>query len=289
VPSDATMPPADDDSHQPESGLLESEPVELEPFVREPLQTLQVDLRTPWIAAVCAWVFPGAGHFYQRRYMKGCIFMVCILATYFAGLIMGGGHVVYASWAPDGGWKRWQYFFQAGVGLPAFPAIVQCRRARSEDFLEEVRFIKEVREADFYPEDNKVTVDELIELLRIKSSSFQLSPGSLARYRPEELLARWDVNSDGVLGMDEFPSIELWPNGWMAPPTPINVVGEDQLAQWHHEYGALFDMGTLYTLIAGLLNVLAIFDAHAGPLILSREEDDEKKKSIQTRMKFNKG
>ncbi|MFP6620794.1 MAG: DUF6677 family protein [Pirellulaceae bacterium] len=284
MPSDATMPPADDDSQEPASELLESEPVELEPVIRK---TLQLDLRTPWIAAVCAWVFPGAGHFYQRRYMKGCIFMVCILAIYFAGLIMGGGHVVYASWVPEG--KRWQYIFQVGVGLPAFPSIVQCRRARSEEFLEEVRFIREVREADFYPEDNTVTADELIELLRIKSSSLQLSPESLARYRPGEILARWDANSDGVLSMDELPAAELWPNGWMAPPIPINVAGDDQLAQWHHEYGALFDMGTLYTLVAGLLNVLAIFDAQAGPLILSREEDQEKKKSIQTRMKFNKG
>ena len=113
--------------------------------------------------------------------------------------------------------------------------------------------------------------------------------GLLARYRPDEKVARWDVNSDGVLGMDELPPQQLWPGGWMAPPLPINVVGEDQLAQWHFEYGALFDMGTLYTLIAGLLNVLAIFDAQAGPLILSREEDRGKKKSIQTRLKFNKG
>ena len=87
-----------------------------------------------------------------------------------------------------------------------------------------------------------------------------------------------------VLEMDELSGSKPWLNGWMTPPG-----NADQLAKWHYEYGALFDMGTLYTLIAGLLNVLAIFDAQAGPLILSREEDYEKKKSIQTRMKFNKG
>ena len=79
MPSDAKLPPADDAASQER----ESEPIALKPFVGE---SLQVDLRPPWIAAVCAWVFPGAGHFYQRRYVKGCIFMVCILATYFAGL-----------------------------------------------------------------------------------------------------------------------------------------------------------------------------------------------------------
>jgi len=279
VPSDATLPPAD----AADSQQRESEPIALKPFTGE---ALEVDLRTPWIAAVCAWVFPGAGHFYQRRYVKGCIFMVCILATYFAGLIMSEGHVVYASWGPEG--KRWQYFMQVGVGLPALPAIVQSRRARNEKFLDEMQFITVVRQADCDPQDNKITGDELIALLE-GDLRLEMSPGLLARYRPDEKVARWDVNSDGVLGMDELPPQQLWPGGWMAPPLPINVVGEDQLAQWHFEYGALFDMGTLYTLIAGLLNVLAIFDAQAGPLILSREEDRGKKKSIQTRLKFNKG
>ena len=268
MPSDAKLPPADDADSQDR----ESEPIALKPFTGE---SLQVDLRTPWIAAVCAWVFPGAGHFYQRRYVKGCIFMVCILATYFAGLIMGGGHVVYASWGPEE--KRWQYFMQVGVGLPALPAIVQSRRARSEEFLDAVR------QADDNA-DGEVTGDELITLFERNDLNQQQDSRSLARYRPADLLARWDKNSDGVLEMDELNGSKPWLNGWMAPPS-----NADQLADWHYKYGALFDMGTLYTLIAGLLNVLAIFDAQAGPLILSREEDYEKKKFIQTRMKFKKG
>ena len=177
--------------------------------------TLEVDLRTPWIAATCAWVFPGAGHFYQRRYVKGTIFMVCILATYFTGLIMGGGHVVYASWVKHD--KRWHYIFQVGVGLPALPAVVQNRRARM---------------------------------------------------------------------MGESPDYKPWFNGWMAPPERVNPDGIDQLAHWRQKYGALFELGTLYTIIAGLLNVLAIFDAQAGPLILSYEQEQEESKAIQKRMKF---
>ncbi len=271
MPSDATLPPADDtDSQQ-----RESEPIALKPFTGEALEMLEVDLRTPWIAAVCAWVFPGAGHFYQRRYVKGCIFMVCILATYFAGLIMSEGHAVYASWGPEE--KRWQYFMQVGVGLPALPAIVQSRRARSEEFLEAVR------QADDN-DDGEVTGDELITLFERNDLNQQQDSRSLARYRPADLLARWDKNSNGVLEMDELADSKPWLNGWMAPPS-----NADQLADWHYKYGALFDMGTLYTLIAGLLNVLVVFDAQAGPLILSREEDYEKKKFIQTRMKFKKG
>ena len=60
-------------------------------------EMIEVDLRNPAVAAVWAWVCPGAGHIYQRRYSKGILFMVCILATWFFGLSLGGGHVVYAS------------------------------------------------------------------------------------------------------------------------------------------------------------------------------------------------
>jgi hypothetical protein len=51
----------------------------------------------------------------------------------------------------------------------------------------------------------------------------------------------------------------LW-KGWMAPPS-----SESELSDWNYEYGAAYDLGILYTMIAGLLNVLVIFDAYAGP------------------------
>ncbi len=50
--------------------------------------------------------------------------------------------------------------------------------------------------------------------------------------------------------------------GFMAPP---NLRNPDQLSQWHLTLHSFFELGTVYTMIAGLLNVLAIFDAFAGP------------------------
>lgn len=247
-----------------------------EPAERE---QLDIDLREPWIAVVCAWLFPGAGHFYQRRYVKGVIFMVCILTTFFTGLIMGGGHVVYASWLKKD--KRWQYVFQLGVGLPALPAIVQCRRARSREFVDDIRT------ADF-DLDNQINEYELIQLFEIKQRDTE-SIKSLARYRPAYLLSEWDKNSDGQLSVaDELPQVQPWFNGVMEPPGQINPYGGDRLADWHYQYGPLFDLGTLYTMIAGLLNLLAIFDAHAGPLILAKEEKKTKEKRVQKRMRFRK-
>ncbi len=172
--------------------------------LRGPDDQFEIDLRQPGLAALWAWLWPGAGHLYQRRYAKGILFMVCILTTYFFGLAMGGGHVVYADW--DQTPKRWQYVCQIGVGLPALPALVQAQRLRTK------------REALF--------------------------------------------------------------DGLMAPPI-IDARG-DQLSEWHKRYGLYFELGTLYTMIAGLLNVLAIYDAFAGPVIIAVNEEaadeDAKKK-----------
>jgi len=42
--------------------------------------------------------------------------------------------------------------------------------------------------------------------------------------------------------------------------------GTDQLSLWYLRLGRFFDIGTLYTTIAGLLNLLVVYDAWAGPL-----------------------
>ena len=54
----------------------------------------------------------------------------------------------------------------------------------------------------------------------------------------------------------------LWP-GIMAPPS-----SPAELAAWHERLHRYFDLGKIYTMIAGLLNVLAIYDAWAGPLLI---------------------
>jgi len=145
---------------------------------------LNVPLRDPGYAALLAWLWPGLGHFYQRRYAKGALFMVCVLATYFFGLALGEGKVVYASWNQTE--RRWQFALQAGVGLPAAPAVVQ---------------------------------------------------NLIVRRGGEPML-----------------------RGLMAPPRDA-----EQLADWHLTLNQRFEMGTLYTVVAGLLNILAIFDALWGP------------------------
>lgn len=170
----------------------------------ESSEEIQIDLRDPMIAGFWAWFWPGAGHLYQRRYAKGVLFMVCILGTYFFGLTIGGGKVVYASFSKEH--HRLPYYCQVGVGLPALPALVQTYRVR---------------------------------------------------------------NGQKALA-----------GGIMAPPNWFDEDNPDPLAEWHKRYHYFFELGTVYTMIAGLLNVLAIYDACCGPVMAIRpdEEKDEEDK-----------
>jgi hypothetical protein len=178
---------------------------------------IEIDLRDPLVAGVLAWLWPGAGHLYQRRYAKGMLFMVCILGTFFFGLVLGEGKVVYAAQFANsrhaypgiqGKLSRWPFAMQIGVGLPASPAVVQLLSRPPQD-----------RE-----------------------------PGA--------------VPPPAILG------------GWMAPPDT-----RDELNLWNRELGTRYDLALLYTVIAGLLNWLAIYDAAAGPAFSEPAEEKKDGKS----------
>jgi len=55
--------------------------------------------------------------------------------------------------------------------------------------------------------------------------------------------------------------------GFMAPPhRPVFDEATDEVSAWYARYGAGYEMGTWFTMIAGLLNILVIYDAFSGPL-----------------------
>lgn len=163
---------------------------------------VEVDLKNAHVAALLAWLWPGAGHFYQGRYGKAVLFMVCIVSTYFFGLAMGNGKVVYAAF--NAKHKRYAYICQLGVGLPSLGALAQA-------------------------------------------------------------MAK-DKTGKPLFGIP-----------YMYPPTTFGDQAQepDELSDWHHDYHGFFEMGTLYTMVAGLLNVLVIYDAFAGPMFPQPEVRDK--------------
>ncbi len=53
----------------------------------------------------------------------------------------------------------------------------------------------------------------------------------------------------------------------MAEPKPEVLNG------LHASYGKLVEIGSMYTAVAGLLNILAIYDAYEGPAFVTAEGD----------------
>lgn len=75
----------------------------------------------------------------------------------------------------------------------------------------------------------------------------------------------------------------LW-NGLMAPPrVELNEPGNQTLHDLNCNLPRYFELGTVYTMIAGLLNILAIYDACCGPVLgespKKDEEDEEEPKA----------
>jgi hypothetical protein len=180
-----------------------------------------IDLKDARLAAFLSWLIPGLGHIYQGRTGKGVLFFVCIVGTFFYGMYIGGGRVVYASTTDVFSRQfldRWQYICQVGVGLPALPAYVQTWRMENGS-------------------------------APLFGDRFMRPPSPM----PTESVDRTDSNRV--------------------------VRHPDELAKWNYELGEYFEVGTVFTVIAGLLNVLAIYDAYGGPLVIAPGDDQKPDKS----------
>lgn len=211
----------------------------------EVARLFELDLRNRGLAALLAWLWPGAGHLYQGRTAKGLLFMLCIVSTFVFGFYLGEGKVAYATPltlqeinentpAPVSlrgrlmkgvrsrltqAIDRWPFLCQAGIGAVAIPAVIERQSYLTN--------IDPHWPGDlFYPPKMKPT--EPLEFQK----------------------------KDEAGNMVDHPS---------------------ELAQWNYDLGFRFELGTIYTVIAGLLNILAVYDAYSGPLVpkpvLPEEED----------------
>jgi hypothetical protein len=212
-------------------------------------ETISIDLRDPWLAAFLAWLVPGLGHMYQRRWGKGGLFMTCIMGTFFYGLWLGGGRVVYASFR-DGD-VHYAYLAQVGVGLPALPAVVQAMRVGG-------------------PNPKAPLFDGIMAPPMIHN---QLVPAAWINQQ------QIDHPGDPQFDLDRFPTTE---RGYYRyeQDGPNRT---DQLGQWHYKYGAYFDLGTVFTMIAGLLNILVIWDAWGGPALPPAVEETDAEEEQATK------
>jgi TM2 domain-containing membrane protein YozV len=102
--------------------------------------------------------------------------------------------------------------------------------------------------------------------------------------------ARMNAGKAPLLGYeiaisDDYHFSPMRPPRMAAPPNDPFTTQDDakktvthphELAKWYYDLGDMFEIGTVFTIIAGLLNVLAIYDAYGGPLLILPPGDKKK-------------
>ena len=168
-------------------------------------EQIDIDLRNPFLAGLLAWLVPGLGHYYQKRYHKALIFFLCIVPTFVAGCALassaedGIARNVYWSWRWRAGDMRYWWLAQAPLAIAAVPSWIQANYIHSPPF-----------------------------------GSFMTPPR----------LQRGDKTG--------FPPV-------------VDVLRQKM---------PYFELGTYFTVVAGLLNLLVIFDAIDGPFASRRKEQE---------------
>ena len=291
----------------------------------------RVDLKNPAVAAVLAFLIPGAGHFYQRRYFKAGLYSVCILSAYFTGQCLGDWKTTYAQ--HSGGKKHIGYFSQVMVGLPALPAIVQTVRyapSPGEGDMhghradEKARILRaETFDTEFVGRIGRVgngttiggTIEGRITLAPTTANEFgqpeargtfqgtftddegNTSPIELTLTDPVEIGPRIhaleDVTYQKLTRTDDAPlfsSTQRYLRCTVVESDYNKIEGTvpRSVLDWYQvpldnrslQYlwgtlGKKFELALNYTWVAGLLNLLAIWDAYEGPAYGYGDEEDE--------------
>ncbi len=99
----------------------------------------RINLKNRHLAALLAFLIPGAGHAYQGRYFKAVIYSVGILGLFFWGMAMADWKAVYFRWQELEPANRFRtptrtigYLSQVMVGVPSLVSLVQWSRYSSD-------------------------------------------------------------------------------------------------------------------------------------------------------------
>ncbi len=246
------------------------------------------DEKNSFVAGILAYLVPGAGHLFQGRTAKGLIYLFSILGLFFWGQKMGEGMVVYN--LPEKGsvlkYVSLSYAAQLGAGVSALPAFLQNRRAAnpanhtirrpSRPLVEEFEgrmstpesgtegilvgtLRVEPSEGGEFRGTFEGTMDGKPAKLALGGSQFELDPAIKAGFRRR--ITCGIENSAGAFPMKFIEGTIPRPflDAYASPPD-----GE-QLQEINGRLGKTYELAMVFTWIAGLLNVLAIWDCVLGP------------------------
>lgn len=137
-------------------------------------EQINIDLRNPVAAGFLAWLIPGLGHYYQRRYHKALIFFLCIVPTFIAGCALGSSSEVgiarnvYWSWRP-GDMRLW-WLAQAPLGIVVLPSLTQAWKVNNGQPPMFGRLMAPPKRSN----EDKFGVPPVIDVIRQKLPHFEL-------------------------------------------------------------------------------------------------------------------
>jgi len=241
-----------------------------------------------------AFLVPGAGHIYQGRTIKGLIYSFCILGLFFWGNKLGEGMVVYNSPDRSAPWPirniALSYAAQMGAGAAALPPLLQNRRASHDNPI--VRKLDAPMTAQFqgtlepaesaesgvlvgtiklepiegqFGADVRGTFDGTLDgkplKLELGGSRFELDRRIKAGFqrRLDCSVIDPDAKSNSIPHWISGSIPRSFVDGYGSPPEP------EQLQEINGRLGKIYELALVFTWIAGLLNILAIWDCVLGP------------------------
>jgi len=205
------------------------------------------------LGAVLSYLVPGLGQMVQGRFGKGLLFFVCVYVLFFYGMYLGAAEVrieqrtyrlngsVYLPAQPmdkqaegmasrlrqlvDGLYMRPQFLGQFWMGIVVWPALVQ-----------------------YWNMDPVVEAERQRQLEDRYEEWERLSENAEERQRVEREIAALEAQARHPYFGD-----------WMREPSQrtINAV--------HNGSDKRMELAWVFTVIAGVLNIMVIYDAFAGP------------------------
>ncbi|QDT65664.1 DUF6677 family protein [Calycomorphotria hydatis] len=260
--------------------------------------TRKVDLKNRWLAAFLTLVLPGLGQLYQGRTFKGLVYLGCIVTLCLWGQAMGGWKVVHINAKHDQRGNLIKptprdvfqsYSLQFPAGVLTWPAMLQNSRYRSPEnrdvnVLEEPlrnEFRGWLVVEDFSSEEIISEVEGVLSLgtdgpggeFRGKTLDGEEAIIPISRLRSlEKPIA---ASSARMIQLVVNPADVGEPearNAYLVGKIPRSFVDYFQAPldkeaenELHLEFGSMLEIAFVFTWIAGLLNVLAIWDAFEGP------------------------
>lgn len=258
----------------------------------------RINFRSCELAGLLAFLIPGAGHFYQGRRLKAGIYFTCILSLFFGGMILGDWQPVYSQMAhatrhgsiqmqsregAPGTSYSIGYGAQVLIGLPALPSLVQQYRFAQDDGV--VRTLHDPIDSRFVgvfqSSDASIPVTGQLQLTG--------SRDVVGKFRGATLDGTIvDVEIQGLLelgrkvfgspnreiSISRLPGVQVQGSDVFAIHGAVSRPFLDwyqaprdnaELDRLHGKLSQHFDIACVFTWIAGLLNLMAIWDAYEGP------------------------